>query len=92
MTRMKKRERIEARVTTEEKALVQQAAALTGSSLTDFIMRSAIEAAAETIRSHQVIRLAVEDSAAFAEALLNPPEPNEHLRALAGRYQEFVGE
>jgi uncharacterized protein (DUF1778 family) len=87
-----KRERIEARVTAEEKALVQRAAALTGSSLTEFIMRSAIDAAAETIRSHQVIRLTVEDSAAFAEALLTPPEPNEDLRALARRYREFVGE
>jgi uncharacterized protein (DUF1778 family) len=87
-----KLERIEARVTAEDKTLVQQAAALAGMSLTDFIMLSAREAAMETIRSHQVIRLTVEDSAAFAEALLNPPEPNENLRALAEHYRKFMGE
>ena len=86
-----KRERIEARVTAEEKEIVARAAALSGSSLTDFVMRTALEAARETIRAHQVIELTVQDSLAFADAVLNPPEPNENLRALAQRYREFVG-
>jgi uncharacterized protein (DUF1778 family) len=85
-----KRERIEARVTAEEKEIVQRAAALNGSSLTDFVMRSALDAARETIRAHQVIELTVRDSRAFAQALIEAPEPNENLRALAQRYDEFV--
>lgn len=86
-----KQERIEARITAEEKEMVQRAAALNGSSLTDFVMRSALEAARETIRAHQVIDLTVRESRAFAEALIAPPEPNDNLRTLARRYREFMG-
>ena len=85
-----KRERIEARVTADEKEIVQRAATLSGSSLTDFVMRSALEAARATIRAHQVIELSVSDSQTFVAALIDPPEPNENLRALARRYHEFV--
>jgi uncharacterized protein (DUF1778 family) len=38
-----------------------------------------------------VIRLNAEESRIFAEALLNPREPNERLRAAARRYREFIG-
>lgn len=86
-----KRERLEARISPEQKALFQRAAELTGRSLTDFVVSSAQAAAEETIRSHEVITLSVRDSVAFVEALLSPPEPNEHLRAAARRYRAFIG-
>jgi len=35
-----------------------------------------------------VIKLSPEDSIQFAEAILNPPEPNEHLREAFRRYHE----
>ena len=31
---------------------------------------------------HEVIKLTAEGSRVFVEALIEPPEPNEHLRAL----------
>lgn len=86
-----RRERLEARVTPEVKALIQRAADLTGRGLTDFLVSSARTAAEETIRTHEVIRLSARDSAAFVEAFLNPPEPNEKLRAAAEDYRRFVG-
>jgi uncharacterized protein (DUF1778 family) len=82
-----KRERLEARVTAEQKAIFQRAADLEGRSLTDFVVRSLQDAAEETIRRHEVIKLSPEDSIAFVEALLNPPEPNAKLRELANRYR-----
>ena len=86
-----KRERLEARITREQKALFEQAAGLQGRSLTDFVVRSAQTAAEETIRTHQ-LTLTARDSMAFVRALLSPPEPNEHLRAAARRYATFVSE
>ena len=87
-----KRERLEARVSTEQKELLQHAADLQGRTLSDFVVESAQRAAEEAIRAHSVITLSARDSRAFAEALLEPPMPNEALRAAANRYQDAVEE
>jgi uncharacterized protein (DUF1778 family) len=85
-----KRERLEARITPEQKTLLEQAAALTGQSLTDFVVGSAQRAAEQTIREHEVMRLSEEDSRAFVAALLNPPDPTPELRAAVERYRQSV--
>jgi uncharacterized protein (DUF1778 family) len=90
-TAIYRRERLEARISREQKRLFQRAADLQGRTLTDFVVSSAQEAAVRTIGEMQIIRLNAEDSRAFAEALLNPREPTERLRAAARRYREFIG-
>jgi uncharacterized protein (DUF1778 family) len=87
-----KRERLEARVSAEQKALLQHAADLLGRSLSDFIVGSAQQAAEEVIREHTIVTLTAQDSHAFVEALLNPPAPSERLRAAAARYKQEFGE
>ena len=87
-----KRERLEARVSAEQKALFERAAALSGQSLTAFVVSSLQSAAEETIRSREVTKLSREDSILFIETLLNPPEPNEALREAAREYRAFFGE
>jgi uncharacterized protein (DUF1778 family) len=87
-----KRERLEARVSAEQKAVFQRAAELEGRSLSDFLIDSAQRRAEEVIREHEVIRLSVQDSLLFAEAVLNPPTPSERLRAAFARYKEEVVE
>ena len=52
-------ERVAARVTPEQKRLLQRAAELTGRSLTDFILSSAQEKAEETLRTHRVSSSAI---------------------------------
>jgi uncharacterized protein (DUF1778 family) len=84
--------RLEARITPEQKALIERAAAISGRSLTDFIVSAVETAAADTIRTHQVMRLTLEDTAALLDALENSPAPSERMLRLAKRYQEFVGE
>lgn len=83
-------ERLEARVTAEQKALIEHAAALEGRSITDFVLTSVQDAAKRAIAEHEVIRLSVDDSKAFAEALLNPREPSkkmlERVAAYGARY------
>ncbi len=90
--RAPKSERLEARVTLQQKRLLQRAAELRGLSLTDFLVTSAQTAAEAAIREHNVIALTAEDSIAFAEALLNPREPNASLRAAFARYSEEVAD
>lgn len=86
-----KNKRLEARVTEQQKELLQRAADLSGRSLTDFIVSSLQSAAEETIRTHQVIELTARSTEAFVNSLLNPPAPNERLRAAARRYRELAG-
>ena len=79
-------ERLEARVSADQKNLFQRAAELQGRTLTDFVIASVHEAAVRTIEDLQSIKLTAEESRAFAEALLNPREPNPRLQAAARRY------
>jgi uncharacterized protein (DUF1778 family) len=73
-------QRLEARLPADAKAVIQHAADISGRSLSDFVVSSALKAAEETIREHEIIVLSMRDSIAFAEALLNPKGPNEALR------------
>lgn len=84
-------ERLEARVTAEQKRLIEQAAALQGRSLTDFVLSSVQDAARRAIEEHQRLELSLRDSEAFVEVLLNPPPPNDRLRETVGRYRQVIG-
>lgn len=84
-------ERIEARLSSEAKAVIQRAAEISGRSVSDFVVASALDAAKETIREHGVILLSARDSETFVEALLNPTGPNEALLAAAHRHRELFG-
>lgn len=84
-------ERLEARMSAEQKKLIERAAALEGRTITDFVLSSAQDAARRTIERHDIIELSVRDSEAFVEALLNPPEPNERLRETIRLYRQKTG-
>jgi uncharacterized protein (DUF1778 family) len=85
-----KHQRLEARITPEQKELLQRAAALEGTSLTDFVVRSAQRAAEQSIRDHAVLALTAHESQLFVEALLIPPAPNGALRAAADHYRRVT--
>jgi uncharacterized protein (DUF1778 family) len=78
--------RFEARITNEQKNLFLKAAALTGRSLTDFVIASAHETANRTVREYEVMRLSARDRETFVSALLDSPAPNARLRKAAQRY------
>src|SRR5579862_4586814 len=86
-----KRERLEARVTSDQKRLIARAANLRGTSVTDFLLLSAQQAAKETIRDFEMLRLQDEAREVFVNAILNPPKPNKALRKAAARYKQYVG-
>jgi uncharacterized protein (DUF1778 family) len=82
--------RLEARLSQETKALVQKAADLEGRTLTDFVISSVQAAAYKVIEQHQTLKLSLEDSEAFVNAVLNPPQPNEALKSAALRYKKTI--
>lgn len=84
-------ERLEARVTIEQKRLVERAAALQGRSVTDFVLSSVQDAARRAIEEHQRLDLSVRDTQAFVEALINPQPVNERLRDTVRRYRQATG-
>jgi uncharacterized protein (DUF1778 family) len=86
-----KADRLEARVTPEQKQLIARAAALRGSSVTEFIVASAQEAAAETIKDLEILNLRDKARDAFVDAVLHPPPPNEAARKAARRYRAEIG-
>ena len=86
-----KRERLEARVTLDQKRLIAHAANLRGTSVTVFLVLSAQQAARETIQDFETLRLRDEAREVFVNAILNPPKPNKALRKAAARYKEFMG-
>ena len=84
-------QRLEVRVSKEQKDLFVRAAELQGRSLTDFLMASAQEAALETTRTHDALRLSEADRRTFVSALLTPPTPAKTLRRAAKRYRQRTG-
>jgi uncharacterized protein (DUF1778 family) len=80
--------RLEARLTTAQKALFERAARVAGRSVTEFVLSSAAEAARRILFETEVLELSAADSLAFAQAIIDPPEPNERLREAALWYAE----
>jgi uncharacterized protein (DUF1778 family) len=88
-----KSERLEARLSREQKELLQWAADLEGRSLTDFVVSHAQNAALQTISQHTVIQLNRTDSIAFVESLQSPPELSDDapLARAISRYKQSQG-
>jgi uncharacterized protein (DUF1778 family) len=79
-------ERLEARITVSQKALIEHAAALQGRSVTDFVLSSVQEAAARAIDEHQRLTLSVRDGRAFVQALVG--QRPRAVRGEAGRDED----
>ncbi len=83
--------RFDARLSAEQKLLIQRAADLEGRSMTDFVLQSAQAAAEQAIERRALMVLTARDSEAFAEAILHPPAPGPVLRRAAREYRQKIG-
>lgn len=83
-----KKERLEARLTPEQKKHIERAARIKGTSVSDFVVLSAADAAIRTIREQESLTLNDEARAFFVRALLHPPAPGRRLAAAAKRYRQ----
>jgi len=86
-----KRDRMHLRLDAKAKRTLERAAAYQETSVSDFVLATAVAAAEKVIDSHEKVTLSAPDWDAFYDALINPPEPNEKLKEAARRYRERVG-
>ena len=82
--------RLEARITSAQKSIIERAAALEGRTVSDFVVNTVQQAAKAVIAEHEVLRLNDEESRAFIDRVLDPPEPNNALEQAARDYRERV--
>jgi len=86
----RKTERLNLRMDPALKAMVESAAAVEGTSVSEFCSRSIRRAASVTLREAEELRLRGEDARVFFDALLNPSEPNSALRGAAAAHHAQV--
>ena len=84
-------ERLEARITADQKALIQRAADLEGRSVTDYVVSSVQDAARRTVEAHDLMVLGAAESRAFVDALLDPPPIGDRLRDSVRRHRAMTG-
>ena len=87
-TAIAKQDRIGARVPHEVYETLCRAAELTGATVNQFLVQSALKEAQAVIEREQVIRLSPRDWDWMLDLMENPPKPNDKLKAAMKRYQE----
>lgn len=68
--------------------MIERAAELRGTTVTEFVLISAQEAARKTINEFEVLNLRDDAREVFVQAVLNPAAPNDAARAAAKRYRQ----
>ena len=85
-----KNERIEIRLTADQKRTIEQAAIISGRSVTDFSVTLLLEEASEVIRQDRELRMSSDAWQAFNDILERPAKPIEELAALFRRPSVFT--
>lgn len=83
-------ERITARVSEQIKETLISAADLTGATLNQFLVQSALEKAESIIEKDKIIHLSNKDAQLFFDMLENPPEPNSKLKNAVKNYRANI--
>ena len=87
-----KHERVNMRLDAKSKRKLERAATYEETTVSRFVLSSAVSAAERVIDAHERTVLPATDWDAFYDALLNPPAPNAVLRRAARRYLDRIGE
>ncbi|MEE3664162.1 DUF1778 domain-containing protein [Brenneria sp. g21c3] len=84
-----KKQRIDLRLTDDDKSMIEEAAALSNLTMTQFMVSSAAERAAEVIQQHRRLVLNEESWNLVMDAIDNPQAPNDKLKRAAKRLQNM---
>ena len=83
-------DRIDVRISKEQKELIKFASELRGfKSLTEFIVSTTSKEASKIIAEKNQILKSLEDKKIFVNAILNTPSPNVNLKNAILNYQKF---
>ena len=84
-------DRIEIRVSSEDKNLFKRAAELSGmNNFTAFIIKALKEASVKEIKEHTLIELSLSDQQLFVDSLLKDAPPNQRLFKASKRHKKFI--
>lgn len=84
-----KKQRIDLRLNEDDKNMIEEAAAMTNQSISQFMVSTASERAAEVINQHRRLILNEESWDLVMDAISNPLLPNDRLKRSAKRLQEL---
>lgn len=84
-----KKQRIDLRLSDEDKSLIEEAAAMTNQTITQFMVNSASERAAEVIEQHRRLILNEASWNQVMDAISNPPSPDNRLKRAAKRLEDM---
>ncbi|EJU8407702.1 DUF1778 domain-containing protein [Salmonella enterica] len=84
-----KKQRIDLRLNEDDKHMIEEAAAMTNQSISQFMVSTASERAAEVIDQHRRLLLNEESWNLVMDAITNPPAPNDRLKRAANRLREL---
>ena len=82
-----KKQRIDLRLTDDDKSIIEEAAAISNQTITQFVVASASERTAEVIEQHRRMVLNEQSWSLVMEAITQPPAPNDRLKRAAKRLQ-----
>lgn len=86
--KIRKNERLAVRLPSEVKDMLELAAEVSGRSLSDFVLASAVAAAHKSIEDHERMRLSSDDRDVFLAAFSDDAEPNDALKSAAGQFKD----
>jgi uncharacterized protein (DUF1778 family) len=84
-------DRIDVRISSEQKELIKYAAELRGfKSVSEFVVFCINAEATKIISDSEVMLKTLDDKKIFVDAILNPPAPNDNLKKAQLRYNEKI--
>jgi uncharacterized protein (DUF1778 family) len=83
------KECISARVPKPVRKTLEEAAALSGATLNQFVVQAALKEAHAVLERERIIRLSRHDAEVFFKALEKPPAPNARLKRAVAAYKRL---
>jgi uncharacterized protein (DUF1778 family) len=84
--------RVVARIPPTVKETLQKAADLSGATLNQFLVQSALTAANQLLATERTILLSERDAQTVFDLLEHPPTPNQQLLVAVDRHRAFIRE
>jgi uncharacterized protein (DUF1778 family) len=91
-TKIKRAERLDFRISSENKRIIEQAASLNEQTVSDFVLSVTLPIAKEKLAESHVTKLSKRDRDLFLKLLDDDSEPNQNLKKGAKKYQEYLKE
>jgi uncharacterized protein (DUF1778 family) len=83
--------RLDVRLRPDKKALIEEAATLSGKTISEYVVSTLLQQSTEVLQRHRHIRLSDRDRDQFLALLDASDEPNAALTQAARKYKRTVG-